>query len=68
MTGSNVFWMSDYHPDGYGVAIGAFADVRFPAPARPVSEPHRHIWVQPPVADRFTEASGGARVTLDNPA
>ena len=60
--GSNVFWTTDYHPDGVGVAVGAFADPGFPGPIRSVWEAHRYAWVEPPVADRFIEASGGLRV------
>lgn len=60
--GSAVFWTTDYHPDGLGIGVGNFADPAFPPPIRSVWEAHRHPWVQPPVDDRFVEASSGPRV------
>lgn len=60
--GSTLFWTTDYHPGGMGIGVGSFADPHFPAPIRSVWEAHRHDWVEPPVDDRFVEASSGARV------
>jgi hypothetical protein len=61
--GSNVFWTTEHHPDGVGIAVGSFADASFPKPVRSVWEAHRHDWVEPPAVDRFVEASSGLRVT-----
>ena len=61
--GSNVFWTTDAHADGVGIAVGSFADTSFPGPIRSVWEAHRHDWVEPPTVDRFVEASSGQRVT-----
>ena len=43
--GSSVFWTRDHRPDLMTVAVGAFADPSFPAPARSVWEEARHHWV-----------------------
>lgn len=64
--GSNVFWTTDYHPNGVGVAVGSFADPRFPGPIRSVWEDHRYGWVEPPVDNRFVKASSGARVRRED--
>lgn len=61
--GSNVFWTTDYHPDGIGIGVGSFAQPDFPGPVRSVWEAHKHGWVEPPVEDRFVEASSGPRVS-----
>lgn len=60
--GSNIFWTTEYHPDGMGIAVGAFADPDFPGPIRSVWEAHRHTWVAPPTNDRFVGPSNGPRV------
>ena len=43
--GSSVFWEPSRKPGAVAVAIGAFADPSFPAPAKAVWEEHRHPWV-----------------------
>jgi hypothetical protein len=43
--GSTVYWTSESFPDHVAVAIGAFADPDFPAPAVAVWEETRHPWV-----------------------
>ena len=46
--GSTIYWQAANHPGRYGIAVGAFADPRFPAPARSVFERTRHDWVGVP--------------------
>jgi len=46
--GSTVYWQTANHPGRFGIAIGAFADPHFPAPARSVFERSRHDWVGVP--------------------
>lgn len=60
--GSTLFWTAGLHPDAVGIGVGSFADPAFPPPLRSVWETHRHRWVEPPVDDRFIEASIGPRV------
>jgi hypothetical protein len=43
--GSNVFWENARLPDIVNVAVGAFADSDFPAPARTVWTQTKHAWV-----------------------
>ena len=43
--GSTIFWELSGHPDVLAVAVGAFADPRFPAPRVSVYESRRHGWV-----------------------
>ncbi|WGD55861.1 GFA family protein [Bradyrhizobium sp. CB1650] len=44
--GSTVYWMSDNLPAMIGVAVGAMADPRHPAPFRSVFEQSKHGWVE----------------------
>jgi hypothetical protein len=44
--GSTVFWKADNLPALIGVAVGALADPKHPAPVRSVFEQSRHSWVQ----------------------
>jgi hypothetical protein len=46
--GSTVWWETERHPDRIAIALGAFADPRFPAPVRSVYEQTRHRWVSLP--------------------
>lgn len=46
--GSTVFWENERLPDVVSVAVGAFADPRFPAPARTVWSQTRHDWLHFP--------------------
>lgn len=43
--GSNVFWETEGKPETVTVAVGAFADPNFPAPARTVWTETRHAWL-----------------------
>jgi hypothetical protein len=43
--GTSVYWETDFRPDHFGVAVGAFADPQFPVPVRSVWEQTRHPWV-----------------------
>jgi hypothetical protein len=43
--GSTVYWSPDRKPDLLAVAVGAFGDPAFPAPAQAVFTEHRHKWV-----------------------
>jgi hypothetical protein len=44
--GASVYWEADFRPGHIGVAVGAFADPQFPAPARSVWEQSRHPWLK----------------------
>ena len=43
--GTNLYWESELLPGAYGIAVGAFLDPSFPAPARSVWEVNRHYWI-----------------------
>ena len=43
--GSTIYWQSESFPGFIVVAIGSFADPRFPAPTVAVWEESRHPWV-----------------------
>lgn len=43
--GSTVFWELSAFPGVFAVAVGAFADPRFPAPRHSVYERRRHHWI-----------------------
>ncbi len=44
--GSTVYWKLDNAPSIVGVAVGAMADPKYPAPIRSVFEQSKHEWVQ----------------------
>jgi hypothetical protein len=44
--GSTVYWKPDFLPSVIGVAVGALADPKYPAPARSIFEQSKHDWVQ----------------------
>ena len=46
--GSTLYWITEKHPDGVGVAVGNFADPGFGGPDRSVWEQSRHDWVVMP--------------------
>jgi hypothetical protein len=46
--GSNVFWEPQRLPDLIGVAVGAFADPRFPRPQQSVWTKDKHRWLSLP--------------------
>lgn len=43
--GTSVYWEAENHPDGVGIAVGAFFDPAFHAPGRSVWERSRHPWI-----------------------
>jgi hypothetical protein len=43
--GTTLLWRMAEAPDVVAVAVGAFADPRFPAPVRSVYEERAHDWV-----------------------
>ncbi len=47
--GSTVYWEPSRKPDVVAVAVGAFGDPLFPAPAKAVHGEHRHPWIGLPV-------------------
>jgi hypothetical protein len=56
--GSTVFWKADKRPALIGVAIGAIADPKYPAPVASVFERSKHDWVQIDTAlERFQQGS-----------
>ncbi|MBB6301219.1 hypothetical protein GGE67_001825 [Rhizobium leucaenae] len=55
--GSSVYWKADNLPSFVGVAVGAMADPKFPAPARSVFEQSKHDWVQIEGAEHFQQSS-----------
>ena len=48
--GSSLWWEPDRLPDRIGVAVGAFADPRFPMPEQAVWSQDRHAWLTLPDA------------------
>ena len=44
--GSTLYWRADNLPSLLGVAVGALADPKHPAPVRSVFEQSKHDWVQ----------------------
>jgi hypothetical protein len=44
--GSSVFWEPQRKPGVIAVAVGAFADPKFPAPTQEVYAERRHPWVE----------------------
>ena len=44
--GSTIYWKADNLPSLVGVAVGALADPKYPAPVRSVFEQSKHNWVQ----------------------
>jgi hypothetical protein len=44
--GSSVYWKADNLPTLIGVAVGALADPRHPAPLRSIFEQSKYDWVQ----------------------
>jgi len=56
--GTTLYWFPEFRPGRVAVAVGAFADKSFPAPARLVWSDFRHPWLQVPSGT--TEYSGNA--------
>lgn len=57
--GTSLFWFTDHHPAGIGVAVGGFTDPQFPAPVRSVWEHAKHDWVDVPGALHFDRSRDG---------
>ena len=57
--GSTVYWKADNLPAFIGVAVGAMADPKFPAPVRSVFEQSKHDWVEMDLAgvEHFRQSS-----------
>jgi hypothetical protein len=56
--GSTVYWRADRLQSMIGVAVGALADSKYPAPVRSVFEQSKHDWVQiDGVVDHFQQSS-----------
>ena len=51
--GSTVWYTNDGAPDSIAVAVGAFADPKFPPPTVSVYEERRHAWVTVPNAEQI---------------
>jgi hypothetical protein len=49
--GSTVYWRAENLPTHIGVAVGALADPKYPAPLRSIFEQSKHDWVQIEGAD-----------------
>lgn len=59
--GSSVYWEADLRPGLYGIAVGAFADPRFPLPSASVWEQSMHSWVAaPPGAQHYSQGRQSA--------
>jgi hypothetical protein len=43
--GSTVHWSFDFAPEHRGIAVGCFADEKFPAPSVEMFTTYRHDWV-----------------------
>jgi hypothetical protein len=44
--GSTIYWKADNLPSLIGVAVGALAEPKFPAPVRSIFERSKHHWVR----------------------
>jgi hypothetical protein len=60
--GSTVYWKAERMPSMIGVAAGALADPKYPAPVRSIFEESKHDWVQiDSAADHFWQGSAAAK-------
>jgi hypothetical protein len=59
--GSTIYWKTDNLPSLIGVAVGALADPKYPAPVRSVFEQSKHSWLQIDGAAEHFERSSVAR-------
>ena len=63
LCGSTLYVESARHPTGYGIAVGAFADARFPPPQRSVWDESRHSWMNGPAGiPHFQRGRDSARI------
>jgi hypothetical protein len=59
--GSTIYWKADNLPSLIGVAVGALADPKYPAPIRSVFEQSKHDWVQIDGAVEHFQQSSAAK-------
>ncbi|AVA23453.1 MULTISPECIES: GFA family protein [unclassified Rhizobium] len=59
--GSTVYWKADRLPSLIGVAVGALADPKFPAPVISVFEQSKHHWVEMDGAVEHFQQSSAAK-------
>ena len=59
--GSTIYWKADNLPSLIGVAVGALADPRCPAPVKSVFEQSKHDWIQIDGAVEHFQQSSTAR-------
>jgi hypothetical protein len=59
--GSTVYWKADNLPNLIGVAVGALAEPKYPAPVRSIFEQSKHHWVQIDGAVEHFEQSSMAK-------
>jgi hypothetical protein len=59
--GATVYWKADRVPGFVGVAVGAMADPKYPAPVRSIFEVSKHGWVQVDVAGEHFQHSSLAK-------
>ncbi|MBV8766979.1 MAG: GFA family protein [Hyphomicrobiales bacterium] len=57
--GSSVYWKADNLPAMIGVAVGALADPKFPAPVKSIFEQSKHAWVhfEAPSLEHFQQGT-----------
>ena len=60
--GSTIYWKADNRPALNGVAVGALADPKYPAPIRSVFEQSKHNWVQIDGAVEHFQQSSVAKI------
>ena len=59
--GSTIYWKADNLPSLFGVAVGALADPRHPAPVKSIFEQSKHNWVQIDSAIEHFQRSSAAK-------
>ncbi|MGB3722758.1 MAG: GFA family protein [Pacificimonas sp.] len=60
--GTTVYWLTELHADGMGIAYGLFEDATLSAPGRSVWETSRHDWVPVAAETRYLMGSAGPKV------
>jgi hypothetical protein len=66
--GSTIYWKSDNLPSLIGVAVGALADPKYPAPVRSVFEQSKYNWVQINGAVEHLQQVGAAKSQTETPS
>ncbi len=65
--GSNVYWYASRFPDHCGIAVGAFADPRFPLPSFSVWQESMHRWLSLPAeVQQFEQGRIGTPQGIQN--